>query len=36
MNFKKYIAKKASKDKAKKKIKDFPKFKGNIPGLKSS
>lgn len=34
MNFKRYIAKKASKNKKKKTIKDFPKYKGDIPGLK--
>jgi len=34
MNFKKYVAKKANKAKKKKIIKEFPKYKGDIPGLK--
>lgn len=34
MIFKKYIAKKASKTKKRKPIKEFPKYKGDIPGLK--
>jgi len=34
MNFKRYIAKKAPKNKKRKPIKEFPKYKGDIPNLK--
>lgn len=36
MTFKQYVAKKASKNKKKKKLKEFPKYKGNIPGIANS
>jgi hypothetical protein len=36
MTFKQYVAKKTSKNKKKKKIKEFPKYKGNIPGISPS